>query len=111
MTRVLLLAVWFGATVTTAEAKPVALHYTLTPDFATSSPSLHVVLTFQGSATGSSRLILPTTWAGQRDLFNAIHNLKSDESRTVIKTTDDDGVRTLQYPPRSMIKISYDLVN
>jgi predicted metalloprotease with PDZ domain len=111
MTRILLLAVWFGATVTTAAAKPVSLRYTFTPDLATSSPSLHVVLTFRGSATGSSRLILPTTWAGQRDLFNAIRNLKSDDSRTVIKTTDGDGVRTLQYPPASTVRISYDLVN
>src|SRR5271156_5789737 len=97
--------------VTTAAGKPITLRYTFSPNFATSSPSLHVVLTFQGSDTGSSKLILPTTWAGQRDLFNAIHNLKSDDSVTLIKTTDDDGVRTLQYPPRSMIKISYDLVN
>jgi predicted metalloprotease with PDZ domain len=111
VTRILLLAVWFGTTVMTAAAKPITLRYTFTPNFTTSSPSLHVVLAFQGSATGSSRLILPTTWAGQRDLFDAIHNLKSDDSSTVIKTTDDDGVRMLQYPPTSTVRISYDLVN
>jgi predicted metalloprotease with PDZ domain len=89
--RIVILAVCIGAALTTAAGKPIVLRYTFTPNFATSSPSLHVVLTFQGSDAGSSKLILPTMWAGQRDLFNAIHNLKSDDSRTV--------------------KISYDLVN
>jgi predicted metalloprotease with PDZ domain len=111
MIRILILTAYFGAALTTAAGKPLILRYTFTPDFTTSSPSLHVVLTFQGSDAGNSQLILPTTWAGQRDLFNAIHNLRSEDSSTVIEPSDSDGVRTLQYPPGSTIRISYDLVN
>jgi predicted metalloprotease with PDZ domain len=111
MTSRLILALCIGSTLISATERPVVLRYTFTPDFATSGPSLHVVLTFHGSATGNSKLILPTTWAGQRDLFNAIRNLKSEDSTTVIKTTDSDGVRVLEYPPNSTVRISYDLMN
>jgi hypothetical protein len=68
----LILALWIGATLTAAAPKPVLLRYTFTPEFSASGPSLHVVLTFQGSEAGNTKLILPTTWAGQSDLFKAI---------------------------------------
>jgi len=111
MTPRLILIIYVGAILTSAAEKPVILRYTFTPDFATSGSSLHVVLTFQGSEAGNSKLILPTTWAGQSDLFKAVRNLKSEDSITVIKNTDADGVRILQYPPKSTIRISYDLMN
>jgi predicted metalloprotease with PDZ domain len=111
MIRILFLAVGIGAALSPASGKPIILRYTFTPDFGTASPSLHVMLTFQGSDAGTSKLILPTTWAGQRDLFNAIHNLRSEDSSTVIRPSDSDGTRTLQYPPGSTIRISYDLTN
>lgn len=109
--RILILTACIGAALTTPAGKPIILRYTFTPDFSTSGPTLHVVLTFRGSDTGNSRLILPTTWAGQRDLFNAIHNLRSEDSSTAIKPSDSDGARTLQYPPGSTVRISYDLTN
>jgi len=111
MTSRLILALCIGSTLISATEKPVILRYTFTPDFATSGPSLHVVLTFHGSAAGNSKLVLPTTWAGQRDLFKAIHNLKSEDLTTIIKSTDNKGVRILQYPPKSMVRISYDLMS
>lgn len=93
MTPRLILIIYVGAILTPAAEKPVILRYTFTPDFATSGSSLHVVLTFQGSEAGNSKLILPTTWAGQSDLFKAVRNLKSEDSITVIRNTDADGVR------------------
>jgi predicted metalloprotease with PDZ domain len=111
MMRMFILAVCIGASPAAATEKPLILSYTFTPHFRTSGPSLHIVLTFQGSGTGSSRLLLPTTWAGQRDLFNAIRNLKSEDSTTAIKPGESDGVRILQYPPKSKIRISYDLMD
>jgi predicted metalloprotease with PDZ domain len=112
MIRMLILALLGGVTLTAAVAEqPVTLHYTFTPILGTTGPSLHVMLTFRGSENGQSKLILPTTWAGERDLFNAVHNLKSVNSTTSITPTGDDGVRILRYPPKSMVSISYDLVN
>jgi predicted metalloprotease with PDZ domain len=111
MIHMFILAVCIGASPAAAAEKPLILSYTFAPHFRTSGPSLHIVVTFQGSETGSSRLELPTTWAGQRDLFNAIRNLKSEDSATVIKPGESDGVRILQYPPKSKIRISYDLVD
>lgn len=111
MIRMLTLALLGGATLTAAAEQPVILRYTFRPDFAASGPSLHVVLTFRGSQDGKSKLILPTTWAGERDLFNAIHNLRSVNSTTSIVTTGDDGLRILRYPPKSTVSISYDLMN
>jgi predicted metalloprotease with PDZ domain len=111
MIRLLILALLGGVTLTAAAEQPTILHYTFKPEFAASGPSLHVVLTFRGLQDGNSKLILPTTWAGERDLFNAVHNLKSANSTTKIVTTGDDGVRILRYPPKSMVSISYDLMN
>jgi hypothetical protein len=111
MLRRLILLLCIATTLTVAAQRPLVLRYTFTQHFATSGPSLHVVLTFQGLEAGNSKLILPTTWAGQRELFNAIHNLKSEDSSTAIKTGDSDGERILQYPPNRMVRISYDLVN
>ena len=90
--------------------KPLKLNYVFIPDAGSPATILHVGLTFQGNATGNSRLILPTEFAGQRDLFSSIRGLKAIDPETEILPSNEVGVRNLRYPPNRLIEISYSIV-
>lgn len=115
MRFVLLFACWTfvasPATSAAATANPDAkLTYIFSPDLSGSVPTLHVVLTFEGTSSGSSTLILPTTWAGERDLFRSVKNLHSLESAVSLSATDNPGEVLLRYPPNQKVRVTYDLV-
>jgi predicted metalloprotease with PDZ domain len=94
----------------TAQSK-TKLAYTFTPDVSRTIPTLHVELTFDGNPAGSSILILPTTWAGQVDLFKSVVNLRSLDPADIVTATDSPGRVQARYPPNRPVRIAYDLVS
>jgi predicted metalloprotease with PDZ domain len=88
-----------------------SLAYTFTPDLRGPVPVLHVELSFQGNSGGESVLILPTTWAGQVDLFRSVQNLRSLDPAISTVATNNPGEFLLHYPPAKKIRIAYDLLN
>jgi predicted metalloprotease with PDZ domain len=85
--------------------------YTFTPELTGSIPVLHVDLEFQGNSAGDSTLILPTTWAGERDLFQSILHLRSGDPECTLSSQADPGTIRLKYPPNHKIHVAYDLVS
>jgi predicted metalloprotease with PDZ domain len=85
--------------------------YTFTPELTGSVPVLHVDLVFQGNSAGDSTLILPTTWAGQRDLYKSILKLRSVDPECILMPQADPGSVLLKYPPNRKVRVAYDLVS
>jgi predicted metalloprotease with PDZ domain len=90
----------------------VKIWYVFSPELDNSdAPTLRVRLEFEGSVTGSSTLVLPTTWAGQSNLFQSISNLKVLPPAILDMQTDSNGEKTLRYPPSHKVIVTYDLRN
>ena len=108
----LLLSLAFCATATTPAAAQFSskLGYTFTPDLTGAVPTLHVELTFDGNSAGTTTLVLPTTWAGQIDLFKSIENLRSLDPAGTVTATKSPGKVQVRYPPNRPVRIAYDLV-
>ncbi len=87
------------------------LEYTFVPEVNGPKPVLHVNLVFTGNSSGTTHLILPTTWAGQRDLFKSILNLRSLDSECKLTPTDSPGDFLLRYPSSHKVRIAYDLTS
>lgn len=87
------------------------LEYSLTPDVSAPKPVLHVELAFKGDSSGATTLILPTNWAGERDLFKSIQNLRSLDKECTLAATDRPESILLHYPPKRKVRITYDLVS
>ena len=85
--------------------------YTFTPDLTGQVPVLHVDLEFQGNSAGDSALILPTTWAGERDLYKSIDKLRSTDPQCVLSPQADPGTVLLKYPPNRKVHVTYNLGN
>jgi hypothetical protein len=111
-TRLLVLFVACLAVVTNSRGESRSdLTYTFTPDLSGPSPVLHVELSFKENSAGESVLILPTTWAGQVDLFRSVQTLRSSDPAISTAATNNPGEFLLHYPPAKKIRIAYDLMN
>jgi predicted metalloprotease with PDZ domain len=108
---VLALACCFAATMVAAAESPPKLAYIFTPDLKGPIPTLHVDLIFEGNSAGSSTLILPTTWAGEVDLFKSVTNLRSADRNIAVTATNNPGNFLVRYPPNQKVWITYDLVS
>ena len=68
-----------------------------------------VTLTFSGNATGKDRLVLPSEWGGQQNLYENIVNLVPVSSQTTIDETPLPFVKQISYPPNQEVTIRYEL--
>ncbi len=97
-----LAVVLFGAASVSVFAEAAfKMDYVFTPDLTNAAnPVLHVRLKFQGNQSGTSTIVLPSTWAGQRDLYRAVQNLKATNSASSIVQGSAEFERIVRYPPR-----------
>ena len=74
------------------------------------SSALSITLIFSGNSKGTSRLLLPTEWAGQQKLYHSVSELKALSRATRLLPTDTPWVYTVSYPPgTNKVIISYTL--
>src|ERR1043166_8774386 len=65
------------------------LSYVVEPIIQGESCRLRVSLTFQGDASGNSRLLLPLEWAEGTKLYRFINNLQASSADTKIENTKE----------------------
>ncbi|HET9399410.1 MAG TPA: hypothetical protein VFO34_00535 [Candidatus Acidoferrales bacterium] len=82
--------------------------YTFEPDLANGAPVLHATVTFQGSASGTEQIEVPTQWAGEH--LNAVRNLRALSPETTIEDGARPYERIIRYKPDSEVTLAYDLV-
>jgi predicted metalloprotease with PDZ domain len=104
-------ALCVAATAAASAQSNAKLAYWFAPDLKGPVPVLHVALSFEGNSAGSSILVLPTTWAGQVDLFQSVVKLRAIDSSEAVTATDHRGMVQVRYPPNRTVRIAYDLVS
>jgi predicted metalloprotease with PDZ domain len=72
--------------------------------------TLLVTLEFDGGRTGAVNLELPSEWAGQRHVEKSITELKVLSTDTVLRDTASPSEKELQFPPNTLVRLSYVLV-
>lgn len=87
------------------------LSYVVEPIIQEESCRLRVSLTFQGDASGNSRLLLPLAWADGVDLYREIRNIQSLSEDTKIEDTKEPHVKIARHGPNQRISLSYEVVS
>jgi predicted metalloprotease with PDZ domain len=87
------------------------LTYVVEPIIQGESGLLRVSLTFQGDASGSSRLLLPLEWAEGVGLYRAIRNIQSLSEDTKIQDTKEPHVKIVHHRPNTRVSLSYEVVS
>src|SRR5579859_7048487 len=89
---------------------PVSTHvlnYSFEPIVAQDKMSLRVTLEFKGGASGRTKLKLPSEWAGEKHVEKSITELKALSADTALIDTESSSEKQLQFPPNTVIRISY----
>jgi predicted metalloprotease with PDZ domain len=111
-----LLPALFGISCATSEPAPDSggtgtpgIIYLLEPRLDGAKPALHVELVFRGEQSGTTRLLLPHSWASQHELERGVHDLRVLTRGAELRESDDPHVRTVTHAPGQVIRVSYDL--
>lgn len=84
----------------------VGLRYVPQPQ----EPHVEVTLAFRGDQSGRTELRLPTSWAGQDELWRGLDDLRVDPPARM-ETGDKPGVRTLVHEPEARLEIHYTVLS
>lgn len=85
------------------------LAYTLTYRTARGRPRFYITLRFRGSATGRTRIRLPSRWAGQRGFYEAVKLVGSGNRRVSVADSSSPSLKVVSHTPREMLIIRYYL--
>jgi len=100
----------FGQCSTPAPISAYVLNYSFEPIVDQDKMSLRVTLEFKGGASGRIKLELPSEWAGEKHAENSVTELKALSPDTTLINTESPSEKQLQFPPNTVIRISYLLV-
>lgn len=85
------------------------LAYTLIYRTARGRPRFDISLRFRGSATGRTRIRLPSEWAGQRRFYEAIKLVGSAARRVAVGDSASPSLKVVSHPAREVLTIRYRL--
>jgi len=86
------------------------LSYTIEPIRETYSLRLRVEVTFEGDSSGKTKLILPSTWATQSRLYNAIKNIEVLSPDAKLSDTLEPHIKIIAHAPNQLLRVRYNLV-
>lgn len=87
------------------------LTYVVEPIIQGESCRLRISLTFQGDASGNSRLLLPLEWSAGVDLYRTIQNIQSLSEDTKIEDTREPHVKIARHRPNQRVSLTYEVVS
>jgi predicted metalloprotease with PDZ domain len=90
--------------------RPRALGYVLEPVFDADAVSFRVELSFEGDASGTTRLETPVAWASARDLDKGIRNLTVVTKGARLADTAEPNMKTVSHAPGQKVVVRYELV-
>lgn len=70
-----------------------------------STSDLQITFEFKGDPSGTSRLLLPNEWGGQKELYKKIYDLEC--SAYSIQNTEYPYIKKIRHKPNDLIKIKY----
>ena len=100
----------FGECTFTGSTSANALTYSFEPITKEGRLRLRITLAFQGGPTGKAKLQSPWEWAGQQHTEKSVTELKTLSAQTTLTETKLPTEKELQFPPGSIIRVSYILI-
>lgn len=94
-----------------ANDKPDSLRYSIRPLFENGKTLLDVCLEFQGNGSGVTEIVLPSSWAGQDELYSEISGMHSDSLLDRIEDTELPEIKKIHHLPNAIIKLNYQVVS
>ena len=83
------------------------LAYTIEPVIADGSLSLDVMVNFRLPGSKGTRLVLPSEWQGQKELYKAIHDLEALSRGTHVQKSETPWLRQVTFPLGQMVRLRY----
>jgi predicted metalloprotease with PDZ domain len=83
------------------------LAYKIEPIASDGSLSLKVTVSFRLPASRSTRLVLPSEWQGQRELYKAINDLEALSPGTLVQKGETPWSREVTFPPGQVVRLRY----
>lgn len=102
--RTLLFAFILIGSAAAISAKPASLQITVEP----AGSAFRVSIAFNGEADGTTTIILPNEWGGQRELHKAIRNVWVSKDAT-LADTDKPFVKTVSHKPGQKVIVTYEI--
>ncbi|MBI4370731.1 MAG: hypothetical protein HY552_00390 [Elusimicrobia bacterium] len=90
-----------------ADALPPDIEYRFQAELETSTPTLTVDLWFQGDASGTTRLRLPSHWAGQMEYYKAVHDLRVMTRGAVLLDAAEPDIREIRHKGPERLHVRY----
>ncbi len=102
--------VWIFCSQASAGGAP-SIKYVLEPVLSAEGLSFfRVEVAFDGDASGTTRLELPSAWASARDLDKGIRNLAVVSKGATLADTAEPNVKTISHAPKQKLVVRYELV-
>ena len=83
------------------------LAYTIEPVIADGSLSLDVTVNFRLPGAKGTRLVLPSEWQGQKELYKAIHDLEALSRGFALLHKRTPWLRQVTFPPGQVVRLHY----
>ena len=83
------------------------LAYTIEPVIVDGSLSLNVTVSFRLPGSKGTRLVLPSEWQGQNELYKAIRDLEALSRDTVLRKGETPWSRQITFPPGQVVRLRY----
>jgi predicted metalloprotease with PDZ domain len=83
------------------------LAYTIEPAIADGSLSLDVTVSFRLPGSKGTRLVLPSEWQGEKELYKAIHDLEAVSRGTVLQKGETPSSRQVAFPSGQVVRLRY----
>ncbi|MCI0388413.1 MAG: hypothetical protein MOB07_06560 [Acidobacteria bacterium] len=109
-TLIAVLTLVLGIGANPATEKPERISYAISP-VPVNRQAIQVDLSFDAASNQNTRIILPSSWSGQRELYRCVTSLKSKTPDTVIVDTDRPSIKVVTHPRNGKVALSYELVS
>ncbi len=83
------------------------LAYTIDPAIADGSVSLNVTVSFRLPGSKGTRLVLPSDWQGQKELYKAIHDLEAVSPGVSVMKGEVPWSRQVTFPQGKVVRLRY----
>lgn len=103
-------ALTLGIGANTAAEKSMLIAYAISP-VPGNRHAIRVELSFDAASNQNTRIMLPSSWGGQRELYRCVTNLKSESPGVFIEDTDRPSIKVVTHPRAGKVTLSYELVS
>lgn len=75
-----------------------------------SDAAVEVSVTFAGDADGTTRLVLPNEWGGQRELYRSIRSIRVQPATATLSETAKPYLKLIKHKAGEALTVSYEVV-